>query len=99
MTKEQQVLDAIAREMETIPGHLGFYYKNLITGREYGVRAEEAFLAASVIKLPLFLYVLQRAAEGSLDLTQKLTVEDWEKMPSCGGLNQFTGPVEAETAL
>lgn len=96
MTKEQQVLDAIAREMETIPGHLGFYYKNLITGREYGVRAEEAFLAASVIKLPLFLYVLQRAAEGSLDLTQKLTVEDWEKMPSCGGLNQFTGPVEAD---
>ena len=96
MTKEQQVLDAIAREMETIPGHLGFYYKNVTTGLEYGIREEEAFLAASVIKLPLFLHVLQRAAEGSLDLTQKLTVEDWEKMPSCGGLNQFTGPVEAD---
>ena len=96
MTKEQQVLKAIAREMENIPGHLGFYYKNLVSGLEYGVREEETFLAASVIKLPLFLHVLQRAAEGSLDLTQKLTVEDWEKMPSCGGLNQFTGPVEAD---
>ena len=96
MTKEQQVLEGIRWELETIPGHLGFYYKNLTTGLEYGIREEEAFLAASVIKLPLFLHVLKRAAEGSLDLDQKLTVEDWEKMPSCGGLNQFTGPVEAD---
>ena len=96
MTKEQSVLEGIRREMETIPGHLGFYYKNLVTGLEYGIREEEAFLAASVIKLPLFLHVLQRAAEGTLDMRQKLTVEDWEKMPSCGGLNQFTGPVEAD---
>ena len=96
MTKEQQVLESIRREMETIPGHLGFYYKNLVTGLEFGVREGEAFLAASVIKLPLFLHVLQRGAEGTLDLNQKLVVEDWEKMPSCGGLNQFTGPVEAD---
>ena len=96
MTRELQVLEAIAREMETLPGHLGFYYKNMITGLEYGICQEEAFLAASVIKLPLFLHVLQRSAEGSLDMTQKLIVEDWEKMPSCGGLNQFTGPVEAD---
>ena len=93
---EQQVLESIAREMETIPGHLGFYYKNLVTGLEYGVREEEVFLAASVIKLPLYLHVLQRGAEGSLDLTRKCTVGAWEKMPSCGGLNQFTGPVEAD---
>lgn len=98
MTKEQQVLSEICREMETIPGHLGFYYKNLTTGLEYGIREEEAFLAASVIKLPLYLHVLQRAAAGTLDLQQELVVEDWEKMPSCGGLNQFTGAVEADIA-
>ena len=96
MTKEQQVLETIAREMEHIPGQLGFYYKNLVTGLEYGIREADAFLAASVIKLPLFAHILQRAAEGTLDMEQKLTVEDWEKMPSCGALNQFTGPVEAD---
>lgn len=96
MTKEQQVLETIAREMERIPGQLGFYYKNLVTGLEYGIRETDAFLAASVIKLPLFAHILQRAAEGTLDMEQKLTVEDWEKMPSCGALNQFTGPVEAD---
>ena len=30
--KEMQVLERIARQMADIPGHTGFYYKNLITG-------------------------------------------------------------------
>ena len=96
MTKEVSALNAIAREMETLPGHLGFYYRNLVTGFEYGVREEEAYLAASVIKFPLLLHVLEKAAAGEISLDQKLTVEDWEKMPSCGALNQFTGPVEVD---
>jgi beta-lactamase class A len=96
MTREQLVLDAIAREMETIPGHLGFYYKNLVTGLEFGINETDAFLAASVIKFPLLLHVLTRAAGGELSLSDKLVVENQEKMPSCGGLNQFTGLVEAD---
>ena len=98
MTKEQQALEGIAAEMAAMPGHLGFYYKNLVTGLTFGVREEEAYLAASVIKFPLLLHVLTRAAAGEISLSDRLTVEDWEKMPSCGGLNQFTGPVEADIA-
>lgn len=96
MTKELQTLHAIEEEMKTIPGHLGFYYKNLVTGLEFGVNEKDAYLAASVIKFPLLLHVLTRAEQGTLSLSDRLTVEDWEKMPSCGGLNQFTGPVEAD---
>ena len=96
MTREQQVLETISREMETIPGHTGLYYKNLVTGFEYGVRAEETFLAASVIKFPILLHVLDRAARGEISLSDKLTVENWEKVPSCGGLNQFTDAVTAD---
>lgn len=96
MTSEQQVLETISREMETIPGHTGLYYKNLVTGFEYGVRAEETFLAASVIKFPILLHVLDRAARGEISLSDKLTVENWEKVPSCGGLNQFTDAVTAD---
>ena len=96
MTKEQVTLEEIAREMETIPGHVGFYYKNLVTGLEYGVRAEETYLAASVIKFPLLLYILDRADRGEISLSDKLTVENWEKVPSCGGLNQFTDAVTAD---
>ena len=96
MNKELSVLAAMEAEMASIPGHVGFYYKNLVTGFAYGVRAEETFLAASVIKFPLLLHVLTRAAKGEISLSDKLTVENHEKVPSCGALNQFTGPVEAD---
>lgn len=96
MTKELQALRAIEAEMNTLPGHLGFYYKNLTTGLEYSVRGEEVFLAASVIKFPLLLHVLDRAEKGEISLSHKLTVENQEKVPSCGGLNQFTEAVEAD---
>lgn len=96
MTKEQQVLVSIANEIDSIPGHLGFYYKNLTSGYEYGIRENDAYLAASVIKFPLLLHVLTRAAKNEIRLADKLTVENWEKVPSCGGLNQFTDAVEAD---
>ena len=96
MNRELTVLAAMEAEMASIPGHVGFYYKNLVTGFTYGVRADEVYFAASVIKFPLLLHVLRRAAEGEISLSDKLTVKNHEKVPSCGALNQFTGPVEAD---
>lgn len=94
--RETLVLEAIAREMETIPGHVGMYYKNLTTGREFAVRADEPFGAASVIKLPLFLHVLSEAAAGRMDMDEVLTVTDADKVPICGALTLFTGDVAAD---
>ena len=96
MSKELQVLESIRDEMEGIPGYLGFYYKNLVTGQEFSVNAEEAFLAASVIKLPLYLHVLQQCAEGKMSLDDVLTVTQEDKVPICGALTLFTGPVDAD---
>ena len=93
---EMQALTAIEAEMEQIPGHLGFYYKNLATGTEYGICEEEAFLAASVIKLPLFLHILTCAARGEVSFDDKLLVEEGDKVPICGALTLFTGSVEAD---
>lgn len=96
MERELRVLNAIREETEQIPGHLGFYYKNLITGREYSVRGDESFFAASVIKLPLYLHVLEQSAAGRMSMEEKLAVTDGEKVPICGALTLFTGPVEAD---
>ena len=63
MSKELEVLERIQSEMDHIPGYLGFYYKNLVTGQEFGVNDEEAFMAASVIKLPIYAVVMKLAAE------------------------------------
>ena len=94
--REQQVLNSIREEMEQIPGHLGIYYKNLVTGFEYGVRADEAFGAASVIKLPLFLHVLEQASQGKWSMDDKLLVTKEDMAPICGALTLFTEEVETD---
>lgn len=93
---EIHVLQNIAEEMAQLSGHLGFYYKNLVTGLEFGVNEEEAFSAASVIKLPIHLHILKRWAQGSLDLGEKLWITDGDKVPVCGALTLFSGPVEVD---
>lgn len=93
---ERHVLDSISEKMATLPGHTGFYYLNLATGEEYGVRADEVFGAASVIKLPLYLHILAECAAGHMSMDEKLTVSEADKVPICGALTLFTGTVEAD---
>lgn len=94
--KEYEVLKSIHTRMENIPGHTGFYYLNLVTGYEYGVREDEVFGAASVIKLPLFMHVLAECAAGRMSMAEKLTISAADKVPICGALTLFTGEVEAD---
>lgn len=94
--RELQVLNAIGEEMDQISGHTGFYYKNLVTGFEYGVRADESFGAASVIKLPLFMHVLERASAGCFSMSDKLVVTQEDKVPICGALTLFTDDIEVD---
>ena len=94
--RELQVLEGIKQEMDGICGHLGFYYKNLVTGLEYGVGEDEVYGAASVIKLPLFLHTLNESVKGHISLDDRIVTEVSDKVPSCGALNMFTGAVETD---
>ncbi len=93
---ELSILDRIRQEMDSLPGHTGFYYYNLATGAEYGVRADEVFGAASVIKLPLFMHVLAECAASRMSMDEKLTIAKADKVPICGALTLFTGNVTAD---
>ena len=84
----------LTADMNSIPGHLGFYYKNLITGEEYGVRESEQYGAASVIKLPIFMCIAKWAAEGKADLSEKIKVNRDVMVPICGALTLFTDEPE-----
>ena len=94
--KEQSALNSIASQMTAVPGHTGFYYKNLVTGYEFGVREDESFLAASVIKLPLFLHILGESHAGRMSMEEKLLVTEADKVPICGALTLFTDDVSAD---
>jgi len=94
--KARRALEAIAHEMEGIEGHVGFYYKNLVTGYEFGVRENEVYMAASVIKFPLFLYILEQSAAGNRSMDERLNVTQADKVPICGALTLFTEDVTAD---
>lgn len=83
---ENKILDSL----KTAEGKVGFYYKNLINGKEISFNAKDTFLAASVIKLPILAEVFRQGALGKVELTEKLTVKNKDKVPSCGALNLFT---------
>lgn len=96
MNIEMQVLESIQNRMASISGHTGFYYLNLTTGFEYGVREDETFGAASVIKLPLYMHVLAECAAGRMYMDEVLTITAEDKVPICGALTLFTSDVQAD---
>lgn len=82
-------MNNILEELKNIPGELGFYYKNLITGETISYNEEKVFGPASVIKLPIMMAIFKLASEGGISLEDTLLVKNEEKMPSCGALNSF----------
>lgn len=94
--KEQDILVGIEKEMSSLTGHLGFYYKNLVTGTEYGVGEDEVYSAASVIKFPLFLHILNECHRGKMSLDDMIKTEEGDKVPGCGALSLFSGSIDAD---
>lgn len=80
----------ILEKLKTAKGKVGFYYKNLMTGEEICFNENESFLAASVIKLPVFAEISRQVALGNAKMSETITVKNSEKMPSCGALSLFT---------
>jgi beta-lactamase class A len=68
----QRLLDA---ELARMPGTAGVWVKHLTTGEEAAVNADRAFNSASVIKIPVLLLALQLAEQGTLSLTERITIQ------------------------
>jgi beta-lactamase class A len=77
-------------------GHTGFYYKDLVTGETFGHLQSETYLAASVIKLPMFMAIMKWASEGRVSLEERITVTQEDKVPICGALTLFTDEPEVD---
>ena len=81
----------VTRQLSSVPGHIGFYYKNLVTGETDGSRQTELFQAASVIKLPILAAILLEEREHPGVLQERLLVRDGDKVPGCGALQHISG--------
>ncbi|MDP9796054.1 beta-lactamase class A [Catenuloplanes nepalensis] len=68
----------------------GFLVRDLRTGEELGIGQDAVFPAASLVKVPLAVAVLEAAARGELDLTRPVTVPpDRVDAPGPPGLMKF----------
>ena len=74
-------------------GQTSICFKNLITGEAFGYHEEEAFLPASIVKLPLMAAILLMNHQGSTNWDELITIHDSEKVPGCGAVQHMTGDV------
>jgi beta-lactamase class A len=86
-TLDHRIQDAI----QSFPGNVSLYAKNLDTGVSYGLRADAPVSTASTIKLPIMVELFAEAEEGKLDWNQKLELTDQDKVAGTGVLTELSG--------
>jgi len=67
---ERLVLAEVAR----VPARVGVYVKNLNTGEEVAIRADEIFSSQSIRKIPIMILAFQSAEEGKLNLSERVEI-------------------------
>ncbi|HWI60256.1 MAG TPA: serine hydrolase [Symbiobacteriaceae bacterium] len=84
------LLSQIAALDRAFSGTLGVAAKNLTTGEEIGLRADENFHPASTIKLPVLVAVYEAIEAGTLTPNETLELDPELCMPDGGVMDGFT---------
>ena len=82
-------------------GKVWIYAKNLDTGKDYGLRADEQVRTASTIKLPIMTEVFRQAAEGKVKWTDEIILTKEKKQGGSGILFEFSDntKIDLKTAV
>jgi beta-lactamase class A len=84
-------MERVRHEIEALcaplGGVVGVAARDLTTGAELLLHADEAYPLASVFKVPLMVTVLRQVDEGRIDLRERLRLEEDDKSP--GGILAF----------
>jgi len=83
----KRIKDEIFSQLMGIPGKIGFYYKNMVTGEQWELNPALPLLAASVIKIPVLTEVFAQIESGAADKNETYRMKAEDKLPSCGALN------------
>ncbi len=80
----------IGARLGALDARTTFYAKQLSSGREVAVRADEPMNTASVIKLPVMVLAYRDADAGRLDLNERHTIRTEDLRRGSGLLQTFT---------
>lgn len=77
------------RLVAMLPGEVGVSMLHLQSGRAVHVNGERAFPLASVMKVPVAIHILKLVDEGTLSLSQTVTLTEADIYPEMGGPMQI----------
>jgi len=82
--RADQLGDVVNGQIRSSPGTVTLYAKNLQTGKAFSVKGNEPVRTASTIKLAIMAECYAEAANGNLNLSEKLRVTEDEKVSGSG---------------
>lgn len=80
--------------LRSAAGTVAMYYRPLEGGCAQMYNADEALMAASVIKIPIMVEAFRQFEAGAHSPEEKYILRDADKMPSCGALNRLHAGLE-----
>lgn len=84
--RQKQLLEAIKNIVATTSGQYAIAVYHLDEGTEYGFNQKIQMPAASLMKLPVFLTVLDKIKKGDLEFEDKYTMEEADRAAGSGPL-------------
>ena len=78
--------EAMLALVKKLPGHVGFYAEDTVTGEQAAWQPQLPVEAASVIKIMVMAEAFRQKEAGLLDFEAPVTILPEHKKPSCGAL-------------
>jgi beta-lactamase class A len=100
-TAPQTLDDKIKAAIADFSGKVWIYAKNLDTGKDYSLRADEQVRTASTIKLAIMAETFHQVAQGKLKWTDEIVLTKEKKQGGSGILFEFSDntKIDLQTAL
>ncbi|MBA4184040.1 MAG: serine hydrolase [Acidobacteria bacterium] len=82
--------EKIQKEIADFSGKVWIYAKNLDTGKDYALRADEQVRTASTIKLPIMTETFHQIAQGKINWADEIVLTKEKKQGGSGILFEFS---------
>jgi len=82
----QKIQEIVTRYQKEHGGITGVYATDLKGGWGYGVRSDEQFYTASIVKIPVMVAVYRRIEQGKLSLNERFSIKEEDWAAGAGGL-------------
>ncbi len=93
--------EKIKAEIADFKGKVWIYAKNLETGKDYALRADEQVRTASTIKLPIMTEAFRQVSQGKIKWTDEFVLTKHVKQGGSGILSEFSDEtkIDLKTAV